>query len=88
MTVAQIVAALGLIGTVSGATIAIESRYAHDEDVQKVAYRLDQKIKQDRCDWLQRQLWALQDRFGPNCGARADQCRQIRAEMAKLGCPR
>ena len=86
MTVAQISGVLGLIGFISGGTIAIESRYAHDNDVKKIEYRLDQKIKQDRCDWLQRQLWVLQDKYGLNCGPRADQCRQIIADMKTAGC--
>lgn len=88
MTLTQIAAAIALVGSIAGATITIEGRYAQDADLKLVASRLDQKIKQDRCDYLQTWLWRLMDRYGSSCGKEADTCRRIRTEMSKLRCPR
>lgn len=88
MKIGQIATALALVGTIAGATVTIEARYAQDEDLKQVAARLDQKIKQDRCNYLQSWLWKLMDRYGASCGPEADTCRRIRREMRTLGCPR
>ena len=88
MTIAQIMSAIALVSAIAGATVAIETRYAHDTDVQKVAYRLDEKIRADRCARLQEWLWRLTDRYGPSCGKEADTCRRIRQDMARMKCGR
>lgn len=84
MNITQIIAVAGFISTIAVSTVAIESRYAHEDDVQKIAYRLDQKILEDRMAALQAQLWRLQDRYGPNCGKERNTCRAIRADIEAI----
>lgn len=60
----SVVAAISGIG---GAYYALDSTYAREEKVAALDQRLQQKIVGDRYYELQRQLWALEDRYGRDC---------------------
>jgi len=68
--VTAIVGALVIIGSVVGATVRIDTRYAKTtqvysltEAVNYVGMRLDQKIIQDRISDLQDRIWKIEDRY-------------------------
>ena len=59
-------AILGLIlavGAVYAGARGVESRYALNRDLKLVEYRLNQKILQDEYKFIQRRIWALEDRY-------------------------
>jgi hypothetical protein len=76
----------GLLSLIVGSTLAVETRYAHEADVEQIAMRLDDKIRRDRCFAIQQRIWALQDRYGLNCGPEKDTCRALRQQMIELRC--
>lgn len=79
-------AAVGLVAAIASGVLAIEARYAHDADVAQIAYRLDEKIRTDRCAALRQRLWVLQDRYGSTCGKEADTCQWIREQLRANKC--
>ncbi len=54
--------ALGIIALI-GASLGAVEYFAKASELQLVSLRLDQKINQDRCDWVQQRIWALDDRY-------------------------
>lgn len=62
--IAFVAALATVISCVVGGVIAIETRYAHCQDLQKTDKRLDLKIRGDKLDTLQKRYWAFEDRYG------------------------
>jgi hypothetical protein len=51
------------LGTLTGSVLAVNDYFAKAADLELVALRLEQKIQQDRCDYMQRRIWRLEDRY-------------------------
>jgi hypothetical protein len=60
----QIIAAVVLIVSVTGGAFFLEDRYAKAEELKNNKARLTVHIAQDRIQFLQQQIWALEDRAG------------------------
>lgn len=67
------------ISTLVGSAIGVNEYFAKAADVELIAMRLEQKIAQDRCDWIQQRIWQLEDRFNG-----ADMPPSVREEYRKL----
>jgi len=65
--------------TLVGAVVGVNEYFAKAADVELVSMRLEQKIAQDRCDWIQQRLWQLEDRY---CGKELPP--SVREEYRKL----
>jgi len=53
------IAAVGTLG------YKLDARYAKAASLHLTAMRLDQKILQDKIDWIENKLQALHDKYGP-----------------------
>lgn len=84
MTIAGAASIAALVGAIGGGVFILEDRYAHQTAMSGLSQRLDLYIAEDRAAAFQGRLWALQDRFGPDCGPRRDECRWLHAEIQKL----
>ena len=64
----------------------IDNHYAKANKVQLVELRLDQKITQDKMDWLQNRIWKLEDRYHnkPMPPSVKEECRRLRQELKRL----
>ena len=51
-------------GAVIGLLFSFNAYVAKAKDVRQLEIRLDQKIIQDRVDFLQEQVWKFEDRYG------------------------
>lgn len=51
------------LGTLAAGIISVDCYFAKASELEMVALRLDQKIRQDRCDWMQQRIWQLEDRY-------------------------
>jgi hypothetical protein len=58
-----ITSVLILIGAIFGGYFYIEHRFALADELEKTKQRLDQKISQDRSNWIQERLWKMEDRL-------------------------
>ena len=58
-----------------GLAFSLDSYVAKAKDLRQVEVRLDQKIVQDRIDFLQGQIWKLEDRYGTDCNMMKDTVR-------------
>ena len=63
-TIISIASALLLIGSFMGAAFFMEDRYAKADALADNSQRLNVHIAQDRINFLQQQIWALEDRVG------------------------
>lgn len=91
--VTAIVGALLIIGSVVGATIKVDTRYAKrvemysvSNEINLVGIRLDQKIIQDRIDSYQSRIWKIEDRYRgkPMPQDAIEAIRQYQKEIEKL----
>ena len=82
--IAKITAGLVLISMIGGGAWYADDRFAKQEYVETVAGRLDTKILEDRAYRLRQRIWALEDRYGPNCGKRRDECRRLKYELDQI----
>ena len=55
--------ALVLLGSVIGAWVFADDRWAKVQQVIELECRLDQKIDQDKANWIQQRIWVLEDRY-------------------------
>jgi len=64
----------------------IDARYATAEEVEKLCERLDNKIAQDKLDYLDQRIWKIEDRYpkGKMPIMVRDQYRGLKKERAKL----
>jgi hypothetical protein len=53
-----------VIATAIGLLFYLDAYVAKAKDVEQLEIRLDQKILQDRIDFLQAQIWKIEDRYG------------------------
>ncbi|GAG93593.1 unnamed protein product, partial [marine sediment metagenome] len=60
----SIIVAVVLIVSVTGAAFFLEDRYAKADELKNNEARLTVHIAQDRIQFLQQQVWALEDRCG------------------------
>ncbi len=60
----SIISAVVIIVSVTGAAFFLEDRYAKQIDVAQVSTRLNSYILQDQINFLQNQIWQMQDRCG------------------------
>ena len=71
-----------------GAIFGSITYFAKAEDVRLVEMRLDQKIIQDRIDWLQQRQFTLQDRHGTDINSMPqsvkEEYRQVKCEIENL----
>ena len=51
------------IGTLYGGATWIDGKYAHQEDLQLVEMRMEQKIEIDAIKETQNRIWTLEDRY-------------------------
>jgi hypothetical protein len=58
----SIAAVLSMVGIIFGGYFYIDYRYALAEELEKTKSRLEQKISQDRVNWIQERLWKMDDR--------------------------
>ncbi len=63
----MLVAAVAIIGAISSAVFALETRYAKEFVLKAVSERLDIKILEDRLFFLRQQIWTLEATFGAGC---------------------
>jgi hypothetical protein len=63
--IVAIIGAVIVIASLTGAAFFMEDRYAKAESLKKVNQRLDIKILQDQINFLQQQMWQLEDRCQP-----------------------
>jgi hypothetical protein len=88
-TVGKYVGGIGaLVGTLYGGGNYVDTRYAHQDDVQLMSMRLDQKILADRAAQLQARRWTIEDRYGLDLAEAPDtvkeEYRRIREELDDL----
>ena len=66
MNIQQISISIGVIiglTTLVGLGFKVDARYAKMEKVVYIEQRLEQKIAQDRTNYLQEQIWKIEDRY-------------------------
>lgn len=80
-TIISICSAILLIGSFSGAVFFMEDRYAKATDIADTSQRLNVHIAQDRINFLQQQLWAMEDRVGNDLSRMTHDQRQRYREM-------
>jgi len=85
----KIIATMTVIITLSSfiaVWVYMDERWAHAEDVEKLSQRLDNKIAQDRIDYLDQRIWKIEDRYpkGKMPIMVLDQYRGLKKERAKL----
>ncbi len=56
--------------------------YALDTEIRLVGLRVDQKITQDKRDWIQRRVWDLTDRHSKPC-LEIPECRELLLDLEK-----
>jgi hypothetical protein len=61
---ATIIAAVITLASITGAAFFLEDRYAKASDLKNNEARLTVHIAQDRIQFLQQQIWAMEDRCG------------------------
>jgi hypothetical protein len=71
--------------TLIGMVFGFNEYFAKAEDLKQVAMRLDQKIRQDRCDWMQQRIWQLEDRYQvmPPPDAVREEIRKLKADYER-----
>jgi len=52
-----------LLGSVVGAWVFADDRWAKAEQVNVLMVRFDQHTSQEKADWLQQRIWVLEDRY-------------------------
>lgn len=68
-------APLKLAGAAIGVTVAlvggtyqgigfVDNRYAHQDDVEMISMRLDEKVSNDRVNQVQGRIWRLEEQYG------------------------
>ena len=62
--VLSILGAIILVVSVTGAAYFLEDRYAKADDLRDQDVRLTVHVAQDRINFLQQQIWAMEDRCG------------------------
>ena len=86
-------AALGLVMTGGGATYSVyqwhDNTYAHQDDVQQIEMRLEQKILNDRLNQIQQRMWRLEDRYGDSLNPKDNETaweeyRQLKDERDRI----
>ena len=79
----KIVGAVIVLASITGGAYFLEDRYARSQEVADVSQRLSVHVIQDQINFLQRQLWAMEDRCG-NDISRMTQDQRVRyREMQK-----
>ena len=82
----KIISIIGAIIALGSVYVAIDSRYAHSEEMKKLDMRLEQKIIEDRSERLQDRIWNYEDRSAnmknkdPNL---ENELRSLRSEKQK-----
>ena len=71
------------VGAVIGILFSLDAYVAKAKDVQQLEIRLDQKILQDRSDFLQEQIWKFEDRYGYNLGEMKEDMRDRYRRLKK-----
>ena len=76
--------ALGIIALI-GVSLGAVEYFAKASELQLVSLRLDQKISQDRCDWVQQRIWALDDRYDKRVMPTTvkEEYRRLKAELRR-----
>ena len=86
--VISIISAIALLASVSLAAFFLEDRYAKADDLKNQNIRLTVHIAQDRIQFLQQQVWAMEDRCGKDeAYMTSDQrarYREMKAEKERL----
>ena len=67
--------------TLVGTVVGVSEYFAKADDLKMVELRLDQKIRQDRCDSIQQRIWQLEDRYQGKAVPVPD---AVREELRKL----
>jgi len=82
-TVLGIIVGISSIITI---VIKVDTRWAKASDLEKVEFRLEQKIQQDRVDALQERMWKLNDRYNTEEMPQEvkEEYREIKKEKVKL----
>jgi len=86
----KIIATIGTITVIFSFLFAwdqLDKRWASAETVQKLSERLDNKIAQDRIDYLDQRIWKIEDRYkheGKMPIMIKDQYRGLKKERKKL----
>jgi hypothetical protein len=57
-----IIPVVSFLIAVGAAYVAVDERYAHAADMQRLEQRLDQKILEDRSIAIQERIWKVEDR--------------------------
>lgn len=75
------------ISLVIGLLFSLDAYVAKAKDVEQLSIRLDQKIIQDRIDFLQAQIWKKEDRHGYDITKMSkevkDTYRRLKVELEK-----
>ena len=80
-TIMSIASALLLIGSFMAAAFFMEDRYAKADALADNSQRLNVHIAQDRINFLQQQMWAMEDRVGNDISRMNHDQRQRYREM-------
>ena len=67
---ASAAAVVASIGVITGATFAVDERYASRSDLTTLAMDFKRHSLLTHLRSLQQRLWSLQDRYGDDCGTR------------------
>lgn len=78
--------ALVLLGSVIGAWVFADDRWAKAQQLFALECRLDQKIDQDKANWIQQRIWTLEDRYsqGNMPVSVKEEYRQLKKQLNKL----
>lgn len=80
-SVLSILSAVLLVGSFAGTAFFLEDRYAKADEVRNTQQRLTVHIAQDRINFLQQQIWAMEDRVGNDISRMTHDQRQRYREM-------
>ena len=78
----------GMIAALYSGGSWVDSRYAHQDNLRLIEFRLEQKIVGDRAAQLQQRIWVIEDRYGRGADRAPEtvkeEYRRLQAELAEL----
>ena len=82
LSVSAILSAILTIGSLAGAFVAVEERYAHAGDVKQLRYQVQLESLENKLDRIQDRIWRQDDR-GYKTPSDIDNKRRLEAERIK-----
>ena len=84
MALAQIATAVSLAGAIAGGAYFLDDRHTSKADFVELAGSYQNFVRESRLGLYRRRLWALQKKFGPDCGPVKDECDALKIEISAI----